>query len=92
MRINEARGRRSGSVPVCVHACACVPACSIALRSPPLLQCLAVEPKDRPGTLHPLAAERPRGWIEPCRLGYYQYSPSRQPGRQETEPLTHSAY
>lgn len=58
----------------------------------PLLQSLAAQPKDRPGTLHPLAAERPRGWIEPYSLGYYQYSPSRQPRRQETEPLTHSAY
>lgn len=88
MRINEVWGRRSGSVPVCV----CVYLPSITFRSLPLLQCLAVEPKDRPGTLHPLAAERPRGRIEPCRLGYYQYGPSRQPGRQETKPLTHSAY
>lgn len=89
--VGKVRGQRAC---LCAHVCvcACVYLHSSEFRSLPLLQCLAVEPKDRPGTLHPLAAERPRGWIEPCRLGYYQYSPFRQPGRQETEPLTPTAY
>lgn len=96
MRINEVWGKRFlHNVSVCVHisVCLCMHLLAFCVFiSLPLLQCLVVEPKDRPGTLHPLAAERPRGWIEPCRLGYYQYSPSRQPGRQKTEPLIHSAY
>lgn len=75
---------------MCVCACTYLPL--RVFRSLPLLQRLGVERKDHPGTLHPLAAERPRGRIELCRLGYYQYSPSRQPGRQETKPLTHSIY
>lgn len=82
MRMNEVWQRRSG-LCVCVCACllcTCLPSCSHVA---PLPQSLAVEPKDSLGTL---AAERPGGWIEPCRLGYYQYRPSRQPGRQEMEP------
>ncbi|TNN84038.1 hypothetical protein EYF80_005644 [Liparis tanakae] len=82
-------GIRAACRFVCVCACTCL--LSGWDRSVSL-QWQAEEPKDRPGTLPPLAAERPGGWIEPCRLGSYQYSPSRQPGRQETEPLTHSAY
>lgn len=32
-----------------------------SIRSPPRVYFLAAEPKERPGTLHPLVAECPRG-------------------------------
>lgn len=54
MRMNEVWQRRSGSsVPMYLPSITCT--------SPPLLQCLAAEPKDCLGSLHSLAAERPGG-------------------------------
>lgn len=89
--MRHGNGIQSACLFVRVLVCLCTPVylSPIMFRSLPLLQCLTVEPKDSPGTD---AAEHPGGWIEPCRLGFYQYIPSRQPGRQEMEQLTYSAY
>lgn len=90
-RMNEVWQRHSVCVPACacLYVHACLHTCLLSrLDLFPYCSVLTVEPKDGPGTD---AAERSGGWTEPCRLGFYQYSPSRQPARQEMEQLTYFA-